>query len=484
MSILNTSLILSADAYKFSHPFVISKSVDGLTSYIEARHGWSEEIVFFGLQAFIREYLATPITLEDIDRAERYAKSAFIPFYREMWEHVVTVYGGFLPITIQALPEGTPVKHGISVVQITSADTKYPGLVSVIETSLLRAIWYPSSVATLSREIKKELDSQLKRSSDLDPEVVLPTMLNDFGARGTSSGESAALGGLAHLVNFIGSDTVEAIDAAVTYYDHNLDRDGPVLVSVPATEHSVTTINGEDGESEFVTRTINIFTDLGFPIISLVADSYDLDNFVDKIIGSDNKELILNRDGFIVVRPDSGDPVTIVPHVLELLDRNFGSILNSKGYKVLNSKVRVIQGDGVNFESIIEILDNVRYAGFSVENLVFGMGGKLLQGVMRDDHSWAMKTNAVHHRPGTVASDVNWIDVAKKPKTDMSKASKAGRQAVIFYDGEYHAIREDEYHSIMTNGTHGTHNYLERVWDSGKVIRTTNLTEVRNRAKL
>jgi nicotinamide phosphoribosyltransferase len=308
-------------------------------------------------------------------------------------------------------------------------------------------------------------------------------MLNDFGARGVSSGESAALGGLGHLVNFIGSDTFEAIDAAMIYYDHDLDKDGPVLISVPATEHSVTTINGESGESRFITETITKFTEMGFPIVSLVADSYDFDNFVKNIIGKDNKELILSRNGFIVVRPDSGEPTEIVPHCLEMLWEKFGGTVNSKGFKVLNPHVRVIQGDGINFTSIVHILDAALNSRFSAENLVFGMGGKLLQGVMRDDQSWAMKTNAVRYNPDN-CTNPDWMDVQKKPKTDPTKVSKAGRQAVVFYDDEYHVVREDAYRFAQTHGSHCPHNFLEDVWDIGMSLRTTTFKEVRERAKI
>ena len=471
---LMRSVIIAEDCYKFSHPFMVSRDVTGLTSYIEARKSdWADKIVFFGLQAYIREYLDTPITMADIDFAEKLAKSALIPFHREMWEAVVNECGGYLPIQIAALPEGTPVKPGIPVVQITTT-FRYPAILSVIETSLLRAIWYPSSVATLSRHIKAHLKDMLEVTSDVDPDKLLPTMLNDFGGRGASSGESAALGGMGHLINFIGSDTVEAIPAAMMYYDHDLDTDGPVLISVPATEHSVTTINGEEKECEFVGRVIDIFTEQGFPIISIVADSYDMERFVSTYIGVIHKSKILNRDGFIVVRPDSGEPTVIVPQVMNLLWDKFGGEVNSKGYKVLNPKVRIIQGDGINRESIKDILFAVGRAGFSVENLVFGMGGQLLQGPMRDDHSWAMKTNAVKHGDG------EWKDVQKKPKTDMSKASKAGRQVVVFYQDDYHSVHEYELEAVA----HGTKNWLEDVWDTGLTFRTQTFADVRERAKL
>ncbi|AKF12756.1 nicotinate phosphoribosyltransferase [Sinorhizobium phage phiM7] len=473
----NRNIIAATDCYKFSHPFVVRRDATSATSYIEARGGWTNEVVFFGIQAFIREYLNRRLTMKVIDREERKAKSAMVPFNRVMWERVVMEFDGFVPVKVQALPEGTVVRPGTVVVQISS--DIMPEIVADIETSLLRAIWYPSTVATLSRAIKKNIRNYYIATSDLDVNnpMTLACALNDFGARGTSSGESAALGGLAHAINFLGSDTFEAIDAAIDYYDHDLDRDGPVIISVPATEHSVTTMNGEDGECDFAGRVIDTFTEMGFPIISIVADSFDLDRFVSDYIGTALKEKIETRDGWIVVRPDSGVPEEIVPHVLRLLDDKFGSTVNSKGFKVLNPKVRVIQGDGVNRDSIDRILEAMMVAGFSAENVVFGMGGQLLQAPMRDDFSWAMKTNEI-------VVDGEKIDVQKRPKTDMSKASKAGRQAVVFNGKELVSIRESDLIKANARGGHGVRNWLELVWDTGKVYRTQTFAEVRANAKL
>lgn len=477
--LINRNIILANDAYKCSHLFVVRKDVTSATSYIEARSGYSDEIVFFGLQAYIREYLTKPVTMPDIDQAERYAKSAMIPFNRAVWERVVNEFFGYVPVKIQALPEGTVVGKGVPVVQISS-DTM-PEIVAEIETSLLRAIWYPSTVATLSRSIKKVIADYYDATSDLDIDqpMTLACALNDFGARGTSSGETAALGGLAHAINFLGSDTMETIDAAIAYYDHDLDKDGPVIISVPATEHSVTTMNGEAGESDFVGNVIDTFTEMGFPIISIVADSYDLDRFVTDYIGTHWKDKIEARDGWIVVRPDSGEPTEIVPHVLKLLDAKFGSTVNSKGFKVLNPKVRVIQGDGISRTSIPDILWAIMQAGFSVENVVFGMGGQLLQAPMRDDFSWAMKTNEI------TTVDGKRIDVQKRPKTDMSKASKAGRQAVVMgATNKLISIREGNGTADKIERNH-LHNYLEVVWECGRQIRPyVTFNEIRQRAAL
>lgn len=474
---LVTNLIIAEDCYKFSHPFMIIKNVTEMTSYIEARSGseFTDDITLFGVQAFVRQYLDKQITVKDVMQAERWAKSALLPFNREMWLYVVNECNGYVPVSLEALPEGTTVKPGIPVVQVTYiGDPRYVSLVAVIETALLRAIWYPSAVASNSRAIKKMLLRGLIMSSDVDPETALVTMLNDFGARGTTSGETAAIGGLSHLVNFLGSDTFEALQAAEVYYDHDVDKDGPVLISVPATEHSVTTVNGEEGECEFIGKVIDTFTDMGFPIISLVADSYDFDRFVLEYIGGALKDKIEARpNGFIVVRPDSGDPVEIVPHTLRMLDQKFGSTVNSKGFRVLNPKVRVIQGDGINMQSIQDITFAIIAAGYSSENVVFGMGGQLLQAPMRDDFSWAMKTNEA-------VIDGQRVDVQKRPKTDMRKASKAGRQAVVFNGTEFVSMR----HADLKAASHGTRNYLEPVWRQGETLRKQTLTEIRELAKI
>lgn len=154
-SLLN--IIIAQDAYKYSHPFVVRPDVTGLTSYIEPRSSWAEEIVFFGIQAFLRKYMETPLTLRDVNKAAMIAQSAFIPFAKDLYLAVVNECGGYLPFTIQALPEGTPVKAGVPVVQITCTNAKFAPLLSVIETALLRGIITKLTV----RDVCIFIDSEL-----------------------------------------------------------------------------------------------------------------------------------------------------------------------------------------------------------------------------------------------------------------------------------------------------------------------------------
>ncbi|WNL50713.1 nicotinamide phosphoribosyltransferase [Ruegeria phage RpAliso] len=453
--------IFTVDSYKTSHFNQYPAGATRVSSYIEARGGRFDEVVFFGLQAFIKAYLLTPITADDVNAAAETFASHGVPFYKEGWMQVVNGFGGYLPVTIEALPEGTVTKTRVPQVQITCA----PGfwwLTSYLETALLRAVWYPSTVATLSREAKKVIVAGLEKTADnLDG---LPFKLHDFGARGATSAEAAMLGGMGHLVNFMGTDTVEAVIGARRYYDERMAG-----FSIPATEHSTMTSWTRDGE---VDAYRNLLEQYPTGLVACVSDSYDIMNAVTNIWGGELKDEVMARDGTLVVRPDSGDPTQMPLDVIEALMDKFGYTVNAKGYKVLPPQVRVIQGDGMNIDTIGVLIQNAAERGISVDNFAMGMGGGLLQKVDRDTCKYAMKANAI---------EVNgaWVDVYKDPITDQGKKSKRGRQAVVMRDGELTAIRRDD----LVKGAHGTErNYLRTVFENGNLLVNDIFAEVRERA--
>lgn len=450
------NFIFKGDSYKYSHFAQYPPNTTEMSSYIEART--ASELVFFGLQAFLRSL--KPVSMDDVEYAEELIKAHGVPFNSAGWRSLVTDHGGRLPVEIYALPEGTVVNGRVPLVQMRNLDPRFVWLASFIETALLRAVWYPSTVATISKQARDKIYEHLVYSSD-DPDGEIDFKLHNFGSRGVSSSESAALGGLAHLALFKGTDTVEALIAARRFYDEPMAG-----YSIPAAEHSTITSWGKSREADSYRNMLTTYA--GYPLVAVVSDSYDIFNACAHIWGGTLKADVVSLGDAgrtLVIRPDSGDPVRVVCAVMDILWDKFGGTLNSKGFKVLPPYLRVIQGDGVNVGSIGDILGAMNRAGFSATNISFGVGGALMQKVDRDTFGFAMKANEV-------VIDGNRIDVFKQPTTDGGKSSKAGRQAVVRRDGEFVSVRED--------ALAGERNCLELVWAKGASFRNTTLTEVRN----
>lgn len=455
------NLILNSDSYKTSHWLQYPPGSEYMSSYVEARKG-DYDVVFFGLQAFIKDYLKDPITFAHIDEAEAVIKAHGLPFNRAGWERLVEKHGGYLPIRIQAVPEGSIVPVSNVVCQIINTDPEFYWLPSYLETSLLRAIWYPSTVASLSYYCKNVIKAALEKSADSS--AGLPFKLHDFGARGASSMETVALGSLAHLVNFSGTDSMSALVAASRWY--GMDKEMPAF-SIPAAEHSTMTAWGRDHEKEAFANMLEQFGGKG-QTVAVVSDSYDLWNAIDNIWGEELKEQIETMGGTLVIRPDSGDPAKVVREALERLAVKFGYTVNSKGYKVLPDYVRLIQGDGISPQSLGKILNTIMQAGFSADNVTFGMGGGLLQQVNRDTMSWAMKASAIK-------MNGEWKEIFKDPITSRSKRSKKGRLALIENEkGKLTTIKEDAL-------TDTSNNLLRDVFVDGKLLVDDSLTTIRQR---
>ena len=458
-----TNLILATDSYKQSHFLQYPPEARVISAYAEARlNEFSDEVLFLGLQPFLIDYLGRPVTSADVDEAEATCTAHGVPFNREGWDAIVADHGGYLPVAIKALPEGTIAPAGVPLLQVENTDERMPWLPTFIETALLRAIWYPTTVATLSWKCKAIIRAGLEKSSD-DAEGQLPFKLHDFGARGVSSGESAALGAMAHLVNFMGSDTLEGIMAARRYY--RADMAG---FSIPAAEHSTMTSWGRTREEAAYENMLDAFDGEG-RIVAVVSDSYDLDAAVADIWGGTLREKVLTRKGTLVVRPDSGDPIETPLRTVKTLWEKFGGTTNSKGYRVLDPHVRVIQGDGMNIGSIARLVDRMIEEGFAIDNIAFGMGGGLLQQVNRDTLRFAMKANALKDADG------NWRDVFKKPATDPTKGSKAGRQAVVLDQGKLVAKR--------FNAIDQVDDQLVPVWRNGEMLVRHDFDAVKERSQ-
>lgn len=459
------NIIIDTDSYKASHYLQYPPGTTSMFSYIESRGGEYSKTVFFGLQYYLKKYLTHRVTVEEVEEAKEFFEAHGEPFNYEGWMYIAKDLGGKLPVRIRAVPEGSVVPTHNVLVSIESTDPKVFWVVSWIETMLLR-VWYPINVATRSHKIRQIILSALKVSAD-DPEAEINFKLHDFGSRGVSSQESAAIGGAAHLVNFMGSDTVVGVRMANKFYNTKM-----AAFSIPAMEHSSVTSWGRKDEVEAYRNMLKMTAKPG-GLVACVSDSYDLWNACSHLWGEQLKDEVIKSGATIVIRPDSGNPPAVVLRTAQLLEEKFGITVNKKGYKVLNN-VRIIQGDGINEHSIQEILDNLMDHGFSASNIAFGMGGALLQQHNRDTLKFAMKCSHIYR---TVNGEQVSVDVFKDPITDHGKVSKAGRLDLIRdMAGNW---------STVTLGDKDQHllTVMQKVYENGEVLVDESFDRIRARAK-
>jgi nicotinamide phosphoribosyltransferase len=478
-SFCEDSYLFDTDSYKVSHYLQYPPNTVSMFSYIESRGGEYPATVFFGLQYYLKKYLTHRVTMAEVEEAKEFYEAHGEPFNYEGWKYIATELEGKLPVRIRAVPEGTVVPTHNILVSIESTDPKVFWVVSWIETMLLR-VWYPINVATRSYTIRRIILEALNLSAD-NPEAEISFKLHDFGSRGVSSQESARIGGAAHLVNFMGSDTVVGVRGANRFYNTKMAG-----FSIPAMEHSSVTSWGRIREVEAYRNMLRKAGKKG-GIIACVSDSYDLWNACSKLWGEELKGEVIGSGCTVVIRPDSGNPPEVVLKTLQLLDEKFGTTTNTKGYKVLNN-VRVIQGDGINEHSIKEILDVALGAGYSATNIAFGMGGALLQMHNRDTMKFAMKCSHIYRLPdGTATEDCQVyevdgealvsVDVFKDPITDHGKASKAGRLDLVKFPSGYETVR------LYPHEIAHPRSEMQMTFENGEVLVDDTFDNIRARAK-
>lgn len=464
----NYNLILDTDSYKIGgHWNMYTDGPGYINSYFECRNGAENpEQVFFGLQMILPKLEGRAVTVEDVEEAAKYCEFHFgnkEAFNYEGWMDIAVRLQGRLPIIIEAVPEGTVVNKSNVLIQIRNTDPKHKWLVGYLETMLSR-IWYPIAVATKSRNVRKIIQNYWDLTSCAD-QFGINFCLHGFGNRSTTSYDAGGIADLAHLTSFMGTDTVQALKYGKEYYDADLTK---LAFSVPATEHSIMTFQGPDGEEAVFKSLLEKYPK---GILSVVSDSYDIYKFTSEI-AERNKDAILARDGKLVFRPDSGDPVETTLLVLDNLWEVFGGTTNKKGFKVLNEKVGVLWGDGIDIDGIGNILYKMFRSGYSAENIVFGMGSAMVQRVNRDTEACAFKACA-KLSDQRIAS---WIDVFKDPITagDDSTFTKKSKRGVLSL-----LKTDDEYQTVRRNSITAEDDVLVPVYTNGTIVKKYTFDEVR-----
>ena len=461
------NFILKTDSYKLlSHWMQYPPGTEYISSYFEPRKGAKyPSTLFFGLQYVLKKhFLGVQVTREKIDRAEKIALKHGGHFNRAGWEHILNVHDGRLPLLIRAVPEGTVVNGDNVLLTVINTDPNCFWLTNYAET-ILTHVWYPTMVATQSYYMKKVIQKYLDKNGDDKTDF----KLHDFGYRGVSCCEQAAIGGAAHLLNFQGTDTIAGMEMLHEYYGAD-DVSG---FSIPASEHSTITSWGKEHELDAMA---NMLKNYPTGLVACVSDSFNIYRACRDYWGKELRDKILARDGVLIVRPDSGDPKKVLPEILNLLAAKIGYTTNAKGFKVLDPHVRVIQGDGVDVDSLEEILNVLHVAGWSADNLAFGSGGGLLQKLNRDIQKFAFKCSAAY-------INGQWQDVYKSPVDDKGKMSKRGLLKLTLdkaVDGRWPYVTTNlsDPTSVFSRLDKDTDDCMEEVFRDGELLRDYSYAEV------
>ncbi|KAK7075156.1 hypothetical protein SK128_024616 [Halocaridina rubra] len=463
---LINNIILLADCYKVSHWRQYPPGTTHIYSYFESRGGKFPYTVFFGLQYILKRWLCGQVvTKEVIKEAKEIFDQVLMTdqiFNEEGWNYILEKHGGRLPVRIKAVAEGSvvPVKNVLFTVENT--DPAVPWLTSYLETILVQ-VWYPMTVATISRIQKQILHHYYQLTTD--DHTLLPFGLHDCGYRGVSSVESAAIGGAAHMINFKASDTVAGTVLLRKYYH----VEGVANLSGAFSEHSTVTTWGREKESEAHRNMLKTFFGAR---LGCVVDSYNIWQCCEDIIGSELKDLIIEngkKGGIICVRPDSGDPTEVTLRCLEILKKSFGANTNPKGYKELPEFVKLVQADGMNYKSLASVMKSIEEKGWSASNVFFGSGASLIQRLDRDTQKCAYKCSSA------VVDGIE-TDVYKQPVTDPGKTSKRGRLALHCVEGIYSTV------SASQSGP--DQDMLVTVFENGELLKDYTFEEICQKAEL
>lgn len=445
--------------------------------------GFDQKIVFFGLQYFIKDFL---MNIFDEQFFKKDKEKVVKAYQRRMdnslgkgaitVEHIAALHDlGYLPIRIKALPEGARVPIGVPVLTIVNTHPDFFWLTNYLESVMSCYLWKPITSATTAFEYRKLLtEYAVITGSPID---FVRFQAHDFSFRGLSGLQDSLLSGAAHLTSFWGTDTVPAIDLVEDYYGANSDVE-PIGFSVPATEHSVMCMGEKEGELATFSRLINKVYPSG--IVSIVSDTWDFWKVVTEYV-TVLKADILSRDGKLVIRPDSGDPIKIIcgdpdaplgstehKGAIECLWDVFGGTITKTGHKLLDSHIGLIYGDSISLERAEAIVKGLAAKGFSSGNIVLGVGSFTYQYVTRDSYGFAMKATS---------GVVNGVrrDIFKDPKTDSGTKRSARGLLRVEIEGEKYVLHDRQTEDQEKKGV------LECVYENGRIVKEWTFSEIRSR---
>ena len=483
---MDTLAILLSDTYKQVHHNMFPRGLTKLVSYWTPRRSMLKEqdhMVFFGLQAFIKEYLITYFKrdffkLSTDEVQELYTISMDIQLGEGNYDisPILKLHElGYLPIQIRALPEGTLVPMGVPCIEITNTYPDFAWVVQWIECILQVELWKPCAHATIGHMYRELANFYYKKTCD---DILRPEMAcSDFGMRGMSCMEEAERCSVAWLLSFDKTSTIPAIDYLDKYYFNDCSV-SHIGIGAISTEHAVMASNyAVDGdEITFVKRLLTeLYPNASF---SMVSDTYDYWNMIDNILPACKKE-IMQHNGKLLVRPDSGDMVEISVKTIEKLWNTFEGSVNSKGYKVLDPHIGIIYGDGCTLNNVKKVWEELEKKGFAANNIVFGVGAFCFSAVVEPDGRMVVVTRDMFGiAMKATFGEVNGqpIMIYKDPKTDVSHLKKSHKGCChVYYDENGELRCRDGYDSFVYDGA------LKTVFKDGEIYHTEIFKEIRDR---
>ena len=479
--------LLMTDGYKTSHHRMYPEGTTEVYSNFTPRSvkympEQAKKVVVFGVQYTIKKieelynenFFSRPKS-EVVGEAEKFLSSYLGSDYDV--SHFESLHDlGYLPIKVKSLPEGTIIDEKVPFFTVKNTHKDFYWLPNFLETMISSLLWKPLHSASLAYAYKQILVKHA-RKTDEDNLGFVDFQGHDFSFRGMQHPESAISSGLGFLTSFCGTDTIPCLQAAEYYYDSK-----DVGFSVPASEHAVMTAYGKEDEINAFRRLMKQYPT---GILSVVSDSFDLWKVCTEFI-TELKEEILSRDGKLVIRPDSGDPVDILcgfeldadddftnveeavsKGVIELLWDTFGGTINSQGYKLLDSHIGAIYGDSITLERAEDICVRLEAKGFASTNVVLGIGSYSMGYATRDSQGGAVK--ATH-----VIVDGESRDIFKDPITDDG-VKKSARGYLHLYKGESGNIRLKDQCTLEEESS----GLLETVYVDGNFVKTTKISDIR-----
>ena len=477
--------LLLCDFYKVVHSEQYPEGLTRLTSYYTPRMTrvkGLDRVVMFGLQAFIQKYLIEEFDEnffnvpeeEVLEEYNRVLKHSLGDVYND--EKVRKLHKlGYLPLEIRAISEGTLVPIKVPMIEISNTHPEFAWLVNSIETLMSCTLWHTMCAANVGYMYRQIVNKYYEIS--VEDTIPRNRALGDFGMRGAESLESATKSGAGFCLSFLNTATIPTINYLEEYYYCDTVEDH-VAYGAVSTEHSVMCSNFTvDGDEKTMVKRLltEIYPNNNF---SMVSDSYDYWNMVDKIL-PELKDEILNHNGTLFVRGDSGDPVKIVTETVYRLWNNFGGTINSKGFKVLNSKIRALYGDGITLHRCKQIYEELISKGFACNNVSLGVGSLSMQAIQLEDGTFEPLTRdtfgvAVKATYGEIKGEP--ISIFKNPKTDNDNFKKSQKGLCKVYRENGVITYRDGYDKYTIQD-----NLLNKVFIDGEFFRVSSLRGIRNR---